>query len=357
MKLRIRFAEQIVGLFVIAAIVTLAGILIFMGINQRWFSKDYHFVSRFQSGEGLSRGMAIKLKGFKIGSVDSIRLSEDNTVEIDFHIYDTYYNRVKEHSVLELTTSPLGIGGGGITFHPGRSPGELLPEETFIPSLDFEEGRRLVEQGLVQMPEKTDATAAILDRIGPILDTTHTTIESVNSILSSVDGTLKGSADGPLDSILRETETLLTGVNTALLQVTDELSPILLHTSDITSNIEKTTAELADTRNLVRRLLGDEGSVGRLFSDDELYNNIIGVVSELEATAGELSAFSAYVNEQRPQITTLIEKGKSAIDGGEDVLEALSNNPLLRGGITEDYPTPSTFQSYRDEDFSGGENF
>ncbi|MFO7849014.1 MAG: MlaD family protein [Spirochaetia bacterium] len=351
MKLRIRFAEQIVGLFVIAAVVTLAGILIFMGINQRWFSKDYQFVSQFLSGEGLKRGMSIKLKGFKIGSVDSVRLSDDNTVEIEFHIYDTYYNRVKEHSVLELTTSPIGLGGGGLAFHPGRSDGELLPEGTFIPSLDFEEGKRLVEEGLVQMPEKTDATSAILDRIGPILDTTHSTIESVDTILTSLDSTLKGTDKGPLGSVLKETETLLAGVNTSLIQMTDEISPILLHTSDITSNIEKTSAQLADTQGLVRRLLGDEGSVGKMFSDDELYFRITGVVSELEAVAGELSSFSAYVNEQKPQITTLIEKGKSAIDEGENVLEGLSNNPLLRRGITEEYPSPSTFQGYRDEDF------
>jgi phospholipid/cholesterol/gamma-HCH transport system substrate-binding protein len=101
----------------------------------------------------------------------------------------------------------------------------------------------------------------------------------------------------------------------------------------------------------VARLLGDQGSVGKMFTDEELYDRVTGVVAELEAVAAEMSALSAYVNEQRPQITTLIEKGKSAIDEGEDVLEGLSNNPVLRGGITEDYPTPSTFQGYRDEEF------
>lgn len=351
MKFRIRYAEQVVGLFVIIAFVSLAGILIFMGINQRWFKKDYHFVSRFESGEGLSNGMAIKLKGFKIGAVDSVRLSRDNTVQIGFHIFDTYYNRVRRHSVLELTTSPIGIGGGGLTFHPGLTGEDLLPEGSYIPSLDFKEGQRLVERGLVQMPQKSDAASEILDRIGPILDSTHDTVKSVNSILTTVDGSLKGTDKGPLGTMLRETETLLSQVNATLAQMTDEISPILTNTSGITANIEKTSAELTETQGLVRKLLGDEGTVGKLFSDEELYNSVTGIVAELEAVSGELSAFSAYINEQKPQITTLIEKGKSAIDEGENVLEGLSNNPLLRGGITEDYPTPSTFQGYRDEEF------
>ncbi len=351
MKFRIRYAEQIVGLFVIVAVLSLAGILIFMGINQRWFRKDYHFVSRFDSGEGLSRGTAIKLKGFKIGAVDSVSLSPDNTVEIGFHIFDTYYDRVRQFSVLELTTSPIGIGGGGLTFHPGQAEAGQLTEGAYIPSLDFEEGRRLVERGLVQMPQKSDAASDIIDRIGPMLDTTHNTVKSVNSILATVDESLKGTDKGPLGSMLRETDLLLSQVNTTMSELKNEIAPILSNTSEITANIERTTAELSDTQGLVRRLLGEEGSVGKLFSDDELYNSITGIVVELENVAGELSSLTAYINEQKPQITTLIEKGKSAIDEGENVLEGLSNNPLLRGGISEDYPTPSTFQSYRDEEF------
>jgi phospholipid/cholesterol/gamma-HCH transport system substrate-binding protein len=351
MKFRIRYAEQIVGLFVIIAFVSLAGILIFMGINQRWFKKDYAFVSRFESGEGLTRGMAIKLKGFKIGAVDTVVLSPDNSVAIDFHVFDTYYNRVRRFSVIELTTSPIGIGGGGLTFHPGKPGGELLPEGAYIPSLDFEEGRRLVARGLVEMPQKADAASDIIDRIGPMLDSTHDTIKSVNSILRTVDGTLKGTDKGPLARMLRETETLLQQVNVTLAQMTDEISPVIANTAGITANIEKTTAELTETQGLVAKLLGDEGSVGMLFNDEELYNSITSIVAELEVIAAEFSSLSVYINEQKPQISTLIEKGKSAIDEGENVLEGLSNNPLLRKGITEDYPTPSTFQGYRDEEF------
>src|SRR6056297_85260 len=157
MKFRIRFAEQIVGLFVLIAIVSLAAILIFMGINQRWFAKDYHFTSRFQSGEGLNRGMAIKLKGFTIGAVDTIDLLDDNTVQIEFHIFDTYYNRVLPNSVLQLTTSPIGIGGGGLVFYPGIDDGPPLEEGAFIPSTDFPAGRQRIQNGLVKMADKEDA--------------------------------------------------------------------------------------------------------------------------------------------------------------------------------------------------------
>jgi phospholipid/cholesterol/gamma-HCH transport system substrate-binding protein len=74
MKLRIRFAEQVVGAFVLLAIVGVGVILVFIGINQRWFARNYYFISRFASGDGLAVGMPIMLKGFEIGRVSRIRL-------------------------------------------------------------------------------------------------------------------------------------------------------------------------------------------------------------------------------------------------------------------------------------------
>src|SRR6056297_1316857 len=216
MKFKIRYAEQIVGLFVLIGIVSLAGIFIFMGINQRWFAKDYTFTSRFVSGEGLNRGMSVQLKGFTIGGVDSITLLEDNTVQIEFHIYDTYYNRVKANSVLALGTSPIGIGGGGLKFHPGLGEGPPLDEGSYIPSTDFEEGRRLVEEKLVGSLDKEDAVSSVVNRIGPILDTTHDTIRSLNSTLATIDNTLKGTQEGPLLDLMRETYSVLAQLDTTL---------------------------------------------------------------------------------------------------------------------------------------------
>ncbi len=42
MKFKIKFADQIVGLFIIIALVLFGTIVIMLGINQRWFSKNYH---------------------------------------------------------------------------------------------------------------------------------------------------------------------------------------------------------------------------------------------------------------------------------------------------------------------------
>jgi len=341
MKFRIRYAEQVVGLFVLVAIISLAAILIFMGINQRWFAKDYSFTSRFQSGEGLNRGMAIKLKGFTIGAVDTIDLLDDNTVQIEFHIFDTYYNRVLPNSVLQLTTSPIGIGGGGLVFYPGISDKPPLEEGTFIPSTDFTEGRELIKSGLAKTADKEDAISGVVNRIGPILDSTYETINALNSTITTIDNTLKGTQQGPLLDVLLKTQ-----------QAMAQLHTTLENTTGITANLEKTSEQLADTQGLVQRLLDPKGSIAKILDDDEaLYVQIQDIIAELQASAAELSSFADYVNDQQPNITAVLQEGRTTLQESQDVMEGLRNNPLLRKGITEDYTTPSTFRGMRDGEY------
>jgi phospholipid/cholesterol/gamma-HCH transport system substrate-binding protein len=348
MKFRIRHAEKVVGLFILAALISLAAVLIFMGINQRWFAKDYQFQSRFQSGEGLKRGMPVKLKGFRIGSVDHVRLLEDNTAAIDFHIFDTYYGKVRENSVLELATSPLGIGGGGLLFHPGRREERLLPEGAHIPSLDFEEGRRLVEQGEVATLSRDDAVSSAVRQLDPLLTSARETLRSLNELTRTLDATIRGEDTGPLAAVLVHTDELLRRAGEA----STALEETLGYTSAVAANLEETTARLSNTRGLVKELLDPQGSLAKLLDDDEeLYRQLSGTLAQLEQIASRLDEFAAYVNEQQPRITTLLEEGEETMNRGQDVLEGLSNNPLLRGGIREGYTLPSTFGGMREEEF------
>ena len=127
MKFRIRCAQQVVGVFVLIAAVMLIVVLVSMGANQRWFARNYDYYSVFGSAQGLSVGMPIQFKGFEIGRITNIDLTEDDAVEVDFYIRDTFRDRVVPNSILELVSSPIGLGGG-LVFRQGRSAGPPLEE-------------------------------------------------------------------------------------------------------------------------------------------------------------------------------------------------------------------------------------
>ena len=138
--MRIKLINQIAGLFIILALLGVAAAVVLLGANQRWFRKNYHFYTYFDSGSGLESGMSITLKGFEIGKVDKVTFdAAGRRARLDFHIFDTYYHDVMlENSVIEHAVSPLGIGGG-LFFYPGKAqdpPQPPLEEGSYVTSLD-----------------------------------------------------------------------------------------------------------------------------------------------------------------------------------------------------------------------------
>lgn len=351
MKFQIRFADQIVGLFIILAVMSIVFILVMMGINQRWFAKDYKYTSSFNSGNGLSIGMPITYKGFQIGSIDEIELLKNNKVKINFHIFDTYYNKVRKNSVLQHAVSPIALVAGGMLFHPGKST-ELIPELSFIPSTDSEKGKELIAKELVEIPKRDDAVLDIINNISPLLITTNTTLDSLNELLIATTSTIEGEAEGPVGDIIEEIAVMVTMLNNAISDAMISVNKILATTSGITSNLEITTAGMTDTKGLVTHLLDPKGSIATLLDDDdELYRELFSIIAEIANTTQELSAFVEYINTTQPQISELLEGSREALVKGKDVLEGLSNNPLLRGGITGVTEQPTTFMSYGEEEF------
>ncbi len=108
MRFAVKHADKIVGFFVLLAVLGLVVVIIFLGANQHWYTRNIPFYTVFGSAKGLVRGMPITYKGFEIGKVSSIDLDENDTVVVQFYVYDTYYPKVTLRSVIELASNPLG---------------------------------------------------------------------------------------------------------------------------------------------------------------------------------------------------------------------------------------------------------
>jgi phospholipid/cholesterol/gamma-HCH transport system substrate-binding protein len=324
MKFRIKFAEQIVGLFIILALVGLATILILMGINQRWFAQNYLFTTKLRNAVGLSQGMPIKFKGFDIGKVTDFSFnSEEDMVDVTVEIFDTYYEQVRKNSLIELSTGTLGFGGG-LSFYPGPKGERILEEGTYIPSTDTQEGRALIRDGLASLPTRDDPLSGIID--------------SVDKTLRLLNEALEGGGTTEIATLLREIRETVGAVNGIMAEAERQFPGIL-------QDVAAATDSFSDPTGLIPRLLESDGSVSSFFNDQgSLFDEIEGILKNL-------NEFSGFVNGTSPQISGILEQGKEALDQGKDVLEGLRNNPLLSGGITEVKEQATTFDSFRDEDF------
>lgn len=368
MKFRIKYADQIVGFFVLFALFLFAGILVLMGGKQRWFAKDYEYQSRFVSSTGVSVGTSIIYKGFQIGRIHKVALNSDNMVDVTFIIYDTYLDKVTEHSLLELVVSPIGLGNQ-LLFYPGKSS-VRLPEHSFIPSYDLPEGKFLVENNLVDRPPKDDTISRLISNVNPLLENVNDTVVQLKKTMTLLNAALAGTGTGPIANALtdaadsvKQLEQILGQANQAVTelvprisgvmsQVETSLPPMLSSVSTITANLAQTSEALKDPTGLVPRLLDPKGSLKTLLDDGNvLFNHIDASLAQVEKSMKNLEGATATLSAQIPRIAATIDDARSAIVTAQDVLEGVKNNPLLKGGIPERIDPKSAPTGLRNNDF------
>lgn len=364
MKLRYRFANQVVGIFVVLAVALTVVLIILLGANQRWFRKNYYYHSEFTTASALSTGMPITFRGFTIGRLTDITLKDDNNVDVRFYIQEEYIDKVNEDSIIQLVTSPLG--GGQIIFHQGRLPTDPPPEESLIPTYNSKSGLRLREENRVIVLQSSDAIAQALGQVNPILSNVDLVLSNLVTLTSDINATLQGESSGPVGGILAgaegavaELRQTVVRVNRVLDDTTAQINSLLGDVEGITGNLQETTAALRDPTGVVPRLLDPKGSIASLLDDDNvLFDQITSIIGNLETSIqslqvsiGEVEQFTEYLNAAQPQISGILEEGRQTLDTSQDVIESLRNNPLLRGGIPEAQEQPNTFESIRDEEF------
>lgn len=373
-----KYVDQIVGFFILLAILALVASLVFIGITQRWFAKNYYFKSTFNSGFGLKSGMAITLKGFEIGKISKVFLDpEEKQVNVEFYIYDEYYEHtVFENSVLQLAVSPIGLGNS-LIFHPGKvegAPRPALEEWSYIPSNQSSEGKEILRRD-VGLASSGDALGDLVSSIGPLIKELEPTLININETLISINdafiGTKKskigqiiydlsdivatmdravaGTDTGPVGNILTNASEISDTFNEKISKEFEKVGTILTSINNIMASIDTLAA---DPKGLLIDLIDPKGSVKTLLDDGNvLFDDIEEMMDSVRSIIDELENVAKFITGLTPQISGLIEQGKQTLDKGKDVLEAVANNPLLSGGISKEREQPTTYQSYRDEDF------
>lgn len=333
MMFKIRYADQIVGLLTIIAIIALVFVIFMLGSKQRWFAKDYYYYSTFESASGISVGGALQYKGFTVGKIKSITLNQSDLVDVSFYIYDTYHDRVKEGSLIELIVNPIGLGNQFL-FYPGNGI-SLIAENSFIPRADSPEGLAMIEQGLVSIPKRDDTISNLISQVSPLLT-------NLNETLTQVNGAFDGTGKGPLTETMGGVAKTMTNVSGITEELSGSLNSILASVEDITSNMEELTESIKDPSGLVPTLIDPDGTMF-----DSIEKSLLAVQGTLETVENSASV----MKNQVPQIARLIEDLRIALVNGQDVLEGLRNNPLLKNGISTRVKSDSSGTNSRNIEF------
>ncbi|MDR0400177.1 MAG: MlaD family protein [Treponema sp.] len=337
MKFTIRYADRLVGVLIVIAVAALGTVIFLLGSSQRWFAKDYHFITYFDSAAGLSKNMAVQYKGFTIGRVKSFDLTPDDRVEVHFNIFDTYISRVRQGSLVDISISPVGLGNQFL-FYAGLGS-EQIEEGSVIPIASSPEGKDALSRGLAFIPRQDDSISMILSQV-------NTLLASLDTLTRDLSGAFEGTGDTTLGRTLGNVEELSQGFS----EIPDMLRGIL---GDLAGNVDQImeSAEpiLANLRLVSDDLSDPEGTVAQVLdSSGPVYANLTSMLESLSGAMASLEQTAAYVPAQLPQITVMLAELQAVLNSVEDVLTAVLNNPLLRNGVGERVENQSTGAGMRD---------
>ncbi|MDR2176423.1 MAG: MlaD family protein [Treponema sp.] len=340
MKFTIRFADQLVGILITAALAALVTVIVFLGSGQRWFAKDYQFVTYFDSAAGLSKNMAVLYKGFTIGRVKSFDLTQDDRVEVRFYIFDTYITRVRRGSLVDISISPVGLGN---QFHFYAGLGlDQIEEGEIIPAVSSAEGKRALDTGIAYIPKQDDSIGVILSQVNLVLTSVETLAKDLSSALEGTGDTTLGRTLGNIEETSRNLTEMPAVVQAALDRLLGTVDQVAADVQPILTNLQTVSGELGDPGGTVARILDPEGPV---------YTSLVSTLESVSGTVKSVEKTAAFVPAQLPQIAVMLDEAQRVLRGVEDTLTAILNNPLLKNGVGNRVENQPTGTSIRDIEF------
>jgi phospholipid/cholesterol/gamma-HCH transport system substrate-binding protein len=277
------------GLFLLlAAFLIGAGILAAL-VRQGVFTQttQLHFFAN--SAQGIGKGMAVQLFGFKIGAVDALNLEPNGTVKVRLLVQSEYLRLINQDSTARIAKEGL-IGASIIEIVPSRAP-----------------SRPVAENGVLKFERAADFSSIAEDlsaQLQPILADFRRFAESA------------GRPDGDLHVAIKNTR-----------QLTAELSEVARRTARLAANADRQlSGVLAKADTAVDKVNATFEKASNTI--DNLGNTLAGVdrklpelLLKLERTLANVEAASASAADDLPpalrDARALAKDGRAIVDGAK----------------------------------------
>jgi phospholipid/cholesterol/gamma-HCH transport system substrate-binding protein len=293
--------EAKVGLLVLGGSVILLWMTFVVGKFEFGAKKGYTITAVFDSVAGLDAKAAVRMAGVKIGSVETIEL-EDSRAKVVMRILPDV--KIKQGSragiktmglmgekFVEITPPESGAGGGGAAGAdpPGDPPGQ---------SAYLREGDQIqitsspsdVDKLISQLSGIADDVKQVTASLRQVFGTERGT-RSMEDILADLRQTTANIRDfshtlrsdgGELVMRLNE---LTASLNSVVAENRDNLKVTMENIREASKNAELALASIEDAAKKVDR---GEGTLGKLVTDDSMYNNIDSAAQGLSDYTGRV---------------------------------------------------------------------
>lgn len=276
-------SELKVGILAVVAILTLiVGFRFLKGKDI--FNHQPKIYAIFKSVGGLDKSNFVKINGLAIGSVYKIEPADPNISAIRVTLSITEDVNIPENSVAYISGSLLGASE--VVIEKGNSPKYLGDEDQI---------KTRAEDGLL---------GDLSSEAKPLMGKVRNVADSLTLLLSSFNNTLDVSTQRNLQEVIANLKYTIASMNNVLTSVERPLAGTLSNLSDFSAGLKRNNnqidqilgnantfsrdlsslnmqqtidtlnATVSSLRAAVNKISSDEGSIGALMNDRQLYNRL-----------------------------------------------------------------------------------
>ncbi len=298
-------------------------LLFVLGLNflkgNSMFSKDIEFYTFYENVQGLQVSADVQINGVSIGKVKEIELQDDKSIKVVFNIKKGV--RLPGESVAKLTSNDLLTGSK-------------------IISIEFDEDKGTsAEPGFMEGVESEGILDDLSNSVSPLVATVQSALTSLDTVLISVNSLINENTRNHINESfahLEYTMAELREFSVVLNQQSKALSQSITNIESVTGNLAKNNSsisttlynlegfsnQLSDTDlkktlnslesasveldGLMQKVNSNQGTLGKLIHDDEVYDNlnealhsIEGMIQEIKSKPGKYLNISVFPAKQR----------------------------------------------------------
>jgi len=262
-SIRVRWGNLKIGILLVLAF----GVLMWAslsGSGTSMFEPKGLFVCYFHNVNGLLPGAPVWMSGVEVGNVkklEFVNLDSLRVVRVTCRAKESVWKQLTPGTMVQLGTIGF-LGDKFVEIIPSLKPGQPIAEGDELPVRDAGSAERLFKEG-----------EAALSEAGSIMSNLDTILIRMNR------------GEGTLGKIATDDDVyiLLTKLLTNLTAITAELQK---NQERLVSSIEKTSVSIG---NLSEKVDQNSGTIGRLFNDPQLYDNLSSISARMDTITAKLN--------------------------------------------------------------------
>ena len=288
------------------AVLVIASILLFIwGYSflkgKAVFANYKTYYVTYDNVEGLAKSAPVTLNGLAIGKVNDIKI-EESTGKLIVELQITTDFPISSTSVATIYEPGL-IGGKQIAIEP-----DFKNKDLAVNGQELKGNLKLslsasVQEKLVPLQAKLESilnnTDRLLSGVNTILD--KKSQENIKTALSELSQTMVElhATSASASSILNDNKSDLKGVITNFKKVATDFAKISdsLNRADLGKTVKNLNKTLAKVDGLMLDLQSGKGTAGKLLKDEALYNNLKATTKEMELLLQDVRLYpTRYIN-------------------------------------------------------------